>query len=218
MKGPFLTAVGLALLGLWMLGREARRFLRDDTRYASNPREARLSSLAAIGLALVLLALAGGVIGLAAGVSRYHPFDAAGPPALTVRVAAEGEAFRIVLSGLERRSASSPLAGVLEPGWFSIVADKVLWRAPFRWAGFPDAMRPRAVLWARARSDLASADRIRRIEFSSDSFFERLLRGPAAGLGVWSLEEMRTPWRPLKAGSNEYLFSETGTVVTTAGG
>jgi hypothetical protein len=217
LKGPFLTAAALALLGLWMLGREVRRFLRDDTRYASNPTEARRSSVAAAAIALVLLTLAGGVIGLGAGVSRYRPFDAPDPPALTVTVANDGGSYRIALVEHEPGSGSSTLA-VVEPGWFSIVADEVLWHAPFRWAGFPSSMRPRAVLWARARSDLAHADRIRRIEFSSDALFERFLRGPASTPGLWSLAEIRTPWRPVRTGSSEYLFSEKGTAVVRAGG
>jgi len=206
---PILAALVIALIGLVMIGREARRVLRQDFRYLSNPREARRSTLAAAALGLVLLALAGGLFVLIAGLSRYVPLEDGPTPAVTVAVEPHRSGgWRISFPQHPENVTMGPMQ--TEGDWFSIVADKVVWKGPLRWVGFRDALRPSALIAVKQREDIARAEAITRQPISDDNLFEHVAAGPLSKFGLCGFTEIRTPWRPVKTGSREYLFTEGG--------
>jgi hypothetical protein len=208
--GPFVCFLALTAAGGFLLQRHARRWARDAFRHALNPREARLSSLSGLAIGLLLLACAGAVLGLIAGLSRYSPLEGKAPPALTVVLETSGEGARLALRGIPPSPRFEPVIG---KGWFSISARTIAWRGPLRWIGFADSFRPVAVLTAPAREDLSDAGKIRRTALAPGNLFEAVLDGPVSRLGLWRVGELRTPWRPIRAGSSECLFTEGGAVV-----
>jgi nitrogen fixation protein len=208
---PLLVALVVALIGLVMLGREARRVLQNDFRYLSNPKEARRSALAAAAIGLVLLIVAGGLFGLLAGLSRYMPVEDGPTPAVIVSIEAHRSGgWRISFPEHPPNVTMGPMR--VEGEWFSIVADKVAWRGPLRWAGFRDALRPCALIATKRQEDIANPAAIVRLPISADNQFERWVAGPLSRIGVCTFTEIRTPWRPVRPGSREYLFSAGGAV------
>jgi hypothetical protein len=206
---PLLVALVIALLGAIMLGREARRVLRDDFHYQSNPREARLSALAAAALGLVLVVVAGGLFGLIAGLSRYVPLEDGPTPAVIVSVEPHRSGgWRVSFPGHPPNVTMGPMQ--VEGDWFSIVADKVVWRGPLRWAGMRDALRPSALIAAKRQEDIVNPVAMKRLEISADNLFEHMVAGPLSRIGACVFTEIRTPWRPVRPGSREYLFSAEG--------
>lgn len=209
MSTPILAALVIALIGLVMIGREARRVLREDFRYLSNPREAKRSALAAAVLGLVLLAMAGGLIALLAGLSRYMPLEDGPTPAVTVAVEPHRSGgWRVSFPQHPTNLTMGPMR--TEGDWFSIVADKVVWKGPLRWVGFRDALRPSALIATKRQEDIVRPEAITRQPISADNLFEHVVAGPLTRIGLCAFTEIRTPWRPVKAGSREYLFTEGG--------
>jgi nitrogen fixation protein len=194
-----------------MLGRGARRVLREDFRYASDPKEARRSAFAGAATGLALIVLAGGLISLLAGLSRYIPLEDGPTPAVIVSLDPHRSGgWRV---SFPEHPANVTMAPITVDGeWFCILAEKVVWQGPLRWAGFPDALRPAAVLTAKQREDIARPSAIRRLPISEENFFERVAAGPLTRVGLCSFRETRTPWRPMRAGKREYLFTESGAI------
>lgn len=212
MSTPLLVALVIALIGLVLLGREARRVLRNDFRYLSDPKEARRSAVAAAALGLALLMVAGGLFGLLAGLSRYMPLPDGPTPAVIVSVEPHRSGgWRVSFPEHPSNVTMGPMW--VDGTWFSIVADKVAWRGPLRWAGFRDALRPSALIATKRQEDIGNPGAIQRLPISADNLFERIVAGPLSRIGACAFTEIRTPWRPVKPGSREYLFSAGGAVV-----
>lgn len=213
MRGPFLAAIALAALGLAWMARQLRKQFGDTFRHLIRPREARISSAIAIAFASVLLACSGLLLFLIAGSTRYGRFEpGSGVASLPVAIEQTGGRNRILVRDLP---ASPGFATQFEGRWFAVCARRVTWHGPLAWIGFAPLLRPERVLSADERSDLASPARIRSVSLSDDHLFEALLAGPAGRIGLWTYEELRSPWRPVTAGTSEALFSERGTITVS---